>query len=198
LTSSSPTLLRPDRPASPPLYASVLRDAGGECLGLLYRSPAGELLRFAGAGDFHIGLDGIRFVSSGESDLAELRLLGPVLSYWFERRGFLTLHASAVSVNGRALAFLSRHGGGKSGLAAALVQAGCPLLTDDLAVLEESVGGWEVRPAYPEMRMWPDEASHFVGPPEGLPRVQTDSEKRRVAVGDGRFGTFLDATTPLA
>lgn len=131
-------------------------------------------------------------------DLAELRFLGPVLSYWFERRGAPTLHAAAVAVNGRAVAFLSRHGGGKSGLAAAMVQAGFPLLTDDLLVLEETAERWEVRPAYPEMRMWPDEAAHFVGPPEGLPLVQADSEKRRVAVGDGGFGSFLDASTPLA
>jgi hypothetical protein len=194
----SPTPPAPDPPASPPLYASDLRDASGECLGLLYRSPVDELLRFAGAGDFHLGPDGIRFVLDGESDLAELRLLGPVLSYWFERRGLPTLHASAVAADGRALAFLSRHGGGKSGLAAALVQAGCSLLTDDLAVLEEREARWEVRPAYPEMRMWPDEAAHFVGPPESLPRVQAGSEKRRVGVGGGGFGTFLAASTPLA
>ncbi len=120
------------------------------------------------------------------------------MSYWFERRGLPTLHASAVAVNGRAVAFLSRHGGGKTGLAAALVQAGCPLLTDDLLVLEEREERWEARPAYPEMRMWPDEAAHFAGPPESLPLVQADSEKRRVAIGDGAFGSFLDASTPLA
>ncbi len=55
-----------------------------------------------------------------------------------------------------------------------------------------------MRPAYPEMRMWPDEAAYFIGPPEDLPLVQKDSEKRRVAVGGGGFGSFLDASTPLA
>jgi hypothetical protein len=93
---------------------------------------------------------------------------------------------------------MSRHGGGKSGLAAAMVQAGFPLLTDDLLVLDEREERWEVRPAYPEMRMWPDEAAHFAGPPEALPLVQSDSEKRRVAIGDGGFGSFLDASTPLS
>jgi hypothetical protein len=103
-----------------------------------------------------------------------------------------------VAVNGRAVAFMSRHGGGKSGLAAAMVRAGFPLLTDDLLVLEEKEDHWEARPAYPEMRMWPDEAAHFVGPPEDVPLVQADSEKRRVAIGGGGFGSFLDASTPLA
>jgi hypothetical protein len=197
LTVSPPSSTRP-RPVSPPTYASALRDASGESLGSLYRSPLGEdLLRFSGAGDFHLEPDGIRFVPGEESDLAEIRLLGPVLSYWLELRGHPTLHASAVSANGRAIAFLSRHGGGKTGLAAASLRAGASLLTDDLVVLEEAGEGWQVRPAYPEMRMWPDEAAHFVGPPAELPRVQAGAEKRRVAVGGG-FGTFVDASAPLA
>ncbi len=168
-------------------------------LGSLYREPAGEILRFAGAGDFLLGSDYIVGYSPDWSNgLAELRFLGPVLSYWFERRGLPTFHASAVSADGRALAFVSRHGGGKSGLAGAMIEAGAALLTDDLVVLEESEDCWEVRPSYPLMRMWPDEAGHFLGNYAGLPRVQKDSEKRSVAIGEGGFGTFLDASSPLA
>jgi len=168
-------------------------------LGSFYREPQGEILRFSRAGDFRIDSDHIDgYLLDGERDLAELRFLGPVLSYWFERRGFPTLHASAVSVNGRTVAFASHHGGGKSGLAAAMLQVGASLLTDDLLVLEEREDRWEARPAYPEMRMWPDEAAHFVGPPEGLPLVQADSAKRRVAIGNGGFGSFHDASAPLS
>jgi hypothetical protein len=192
--SEQPVL--PSGPASP-VYAGPLRN--GTPQASLFRSCSREVLRWQEAGDFLIGTERIEVSLEGARlDLAELRFLGPVLSYWFERRGLPTLHASAVAVNGRAVAFLSRHGGGKSGLAAALVQAGFPLLTDDLLVLEEKEDRWEARPSYPEMRMWPDEAAHFVGPPESLPLVQADSEKRRVAVGDGGFGSFLDASTPLA
>src|SRR5436309_10193752 len=46
--------------------------------------------------------------------------------------------------------------------------------------------------------MWPDEAEHFLGSYAGLPRVQRESEKRSVAVGEGGFGTFHDASSPLA
>lgn len=183
-------------PASP-VYASPTWNGAPQAS--LFRSSALEVLRCREAGDFLIGTERIEVSLEGARlDLAELRFLGPVLSYWFERGGLPTLHASAVAVNGRAVAFLSRHGGGKSGLASALVQAGFPLLTDDLLVLEEREERWEVRPAYPEIRMWPDEAAHFVGAPENLPLVQADSEKRRVAIGDGAFGSFLDASTPLA
>ena len=181
------------------IYSSPFRNPTGESTAHLFRSDFQEALRFTGAGDFLIGTERIEaYLEGARLDLAELRFLGPVMSYWFERQGLPTLHASAVALNGRAVAFLSRHGGGKSGLAAAMIQAGFPLLTDDLLVLEERETGWEARPAYPEMRMWPDEAAHFVGPPEALPLVQADSEKRRVAIGEGGFGSFLDASAPLA
>lgn len=199
LTVSLSPLPTRERLTSPPIYASALRDKSGESLALLYRDASGEeVLRFADAGDFHLRPDGIDYVQTGENGLAELRFLGPVLSYWFELRGLPTLHASAVSVNGQAAAFATHHGGGKSGLAAAMIQAGGSLLTDDLLVLAEREDRWEALPAYPEMRMWPDEAAHFAAPPEGLPLVQTDSEKRRVAIGDGGFGSFQDVSAPLS
>lgn len=179
------------------IYASPSRN--GPPQASLFRSGAREILHCREAGDFLLGTERIDvFLEGARLDLAELRFLGPVMSYWLERRGLPTLHASAVAVNGSAVAFLSRHYGGKSGLAAAMVQAGFPLLTDDLLALEEREEGWEARPAYPEMRMWPDEAAHFAGPPEDLPLVQADSEKRRVPIGNGGFGSFLDASIPLS
>ncbi len=179
------------------VYASPSRNGAPQAS--LFRSGAREILHCREAGDFLIETERIDvFLEGARLDLAELRFLGPVMSYWLERQGLPTLHASAVAVNGSTIAFLSRHYGGKSGLAAALVQAGFPLLTDDLLALEETEDRWMARPSYPEMRMWPDEAAHFVGPPESLPLVQADSEKRRVAVGSGGFGSFLDASTPLA
>jgi hypothetical protein len=184
-------------PAASPAYASPLQNGAHQAC--LFRSGADDILRCLDAGDFLIQPERIEVDLAGARlDLAELRFLGPVLSYWFELRSLPTFHASAVAVNGRAVAFVSRHGGGKSGLAGAMVQAGFPLLTDDLLVLDEREDRWEVRPAYPEMRMWPDEAAHFVGPPASLPLVQSDSEKRRVAIGDGGFGSFLDTLVPLS
>jgi hypothetical protein len=180
-----------------PIYATPLRN--GTPRACLFREGNDDVLRFLDAGDFRLQTTRIEsWLEEARLDLAELRFLGPVLSYWFERQGLPTLHASAAAVDGRAIAFASRHGGGKSGLAAAMAQAGASLLTDDLLVLEEREDRWEARPSYPEMRMWPDEAAHFVGPPEDLPLVQADSEKRRVAVGNGGFGSFHDASTPLS
>jgi hypothetical protein len=190
------------RPSAPPLYASPLLDRDGTRLGSLYQEPDGEVLRFSGGLEFRLLPERIdRYLPGSGSDLAELRFLGPVLSYWFERRGETALHASAVALGGGAVGFLSHHGGGKSGLAAALVQAGASLLTDDLLVLGERDGRWQARPSYPCMRMWPDEAEHFRGASAHLPLVQEDSAKRSVAVGfdgAGGFGAFHGEPAPLA
>lgn len=199
LRLSPQPLLSPERSSLKWLYSSPFRDKDGESLGYLYRAPEGEILRFTGVGDFLVLSDRIEgFSPDWSNGLAELRFLGPVLSYWFESRGLSTFHASAVVVEGRAIAFMSRHGGGKSGLAAGMIAAGASLLTDDLLVLEERGGLWEARPSYPQMRMWPDEAEHFLGNYTNLPRVQRDSEKRNVVVGEGGLGSFCDASTPLA
>jgi len=193
--------LRPLLTATPPraalLYESLAKAVDGTSLTFLFRLDGQEILRFHEAGDFLVETDRIAVdLSAARLDLAELRFLGPVLSYWFERRGLPTLHASAVALDGGGIAFVSRHGGGKSGLAAAMVRAGCALVTDDLLVLENREDRWRALPSYPEMRMWPDEATHFVGSAEALPLVQSDSEKRRV--GAGGFGSFHDTSVPLA
>ncbi len=196
---SSRPLLSPERQAEPPIYMSILHGKDGKSLAYLYKEPEGEVFRFPGAGDFLVRSDIIEGYSPDwSSGLAELRLLGPVLSYWFECRGLPTFHASAVAVGGRAIAFVSRHCGGKSGLAAGMIAAGASLLTDDVLALEEGDGRWEARSSYPLIRMWPDEAEHFLGSYADLPRVQGDSEKRSVAVGEGGFGSFCDASMPLA
>jgi hypothetical protein len=182
-----------------PIYVSPLRGIGGESLTCLYHQGGTEILRFSRVGDFLLQGDRIDcYLPDSQLCQAELRFLGPVMSYWLERLGLPTLHASAVAVDGQAVAFVSRQGGGKSGLAAAMIAAGASLLADDLVVVEEFEDCWQLRPAYPLMRMWPDEAAHFLGSYGDLPRVQKDSEKRSVAVGEGGFGTFHDASSPLA
>jgi hypothetical protein len=195
---SEQPLLSSEDLESPPVYASALRDKDGESVGRLYEMPEGAVFRFR-EGDFRVGEDFIEaYLPELENGLATLRLLGPVFSYWLELRGLPTLHASAVSVDSRAIVFASRHGGGKSGLAAGLLEAGASLLADDMVVLEERELGWEVRPSYPLMRMWPDAAKHFLGHYIDLPLVQRELEKRCVTVGEGGYGKFQEIASPLA
>lgn len=182
---------------STPIYRSPSRTPDGESLAHLYRIGSREVLRFHGIADFSLQDDRIA-CHVEDPELVELRLLGPVLSYWLERRGVPTLHASAVAVDSRAVAFLSRQGGGKTGLAAALMRAGYPLLTDDVLPVEDREGTFFARSGYPQMRMWPDEAAWFVEGWEALPLVHPEVAKRRVPVGEDGFGAFLDASLPLA
>ena len=199
LTVSDQPLLSPEELAFPPIYVSPLHDSQGRSLGCLYRGAEDEIFRFPEAGDFRIGPNRIEiYVPAQATDLAELRFLGPVLSYWLERRGIPTLHASAVATDQGAIAFLSHKEGGKTGLAAAFLQAGLPLLTDDVLPVEEAGGTFLARPGYPQMRMWPDEAAFFVPGWEDLPTVHSAISKRRVPVGDGGFGAFHGESLPLA
>jgi hypothetical protein len=128
----------------------------------------------------------------------DLYFLGPVCSFWLERQGIPTLHASAIVVRGQGVAFLSNSQGGKSSLAAAFVHAGYPLLTDDILPIERRGGTFVGRPGYPQMRLWRDEAEHFLGHSTDLGRVNPAYPKYRVPVGPGGFGAFCAKPTPLA
>jgi hypothetical protein len=63
-------------------------------------------------------------------------LLGQVLSFSLLSFGYEPLHATAVVVDGSAVAFLGDCGDGKSTLGAAFVARGFPLLTDDVLALK--------------------------------------------------------------
>lgn len=193
-------LLRNAPPPQALRYQSRSRTADGESRLLLYRLEAGELLRFPGFADFLLTGDRIQchLPDPDRASWAEIQLLGTVLSYWLERQGILAFHASAVVIRERAVGFLASNGGGKTSLAAGLLQAGHRLLTDDVLAVETAGPTVIARPGYPSMRMWPAAAEHFIGEWEALPRVHSELTKRRVRVGPGGFGRFCDRSVPLA
>ena len=151
-------------------------------------------------GDHHITA---RLHDPDRVSWVETYLLSSGLGLWQELRGVPVLHGSVVQVNGGAVAFLAHSGQGKSGLAAALVHAGYPLLADDNLHISSADdtsadGRFLAHPGYPQMRMWPDEADHFLGGHTGLAPVIPGYDKRRVPVGAGGFGTFCKTAQPLA
>ena len=129
--------------------------------------------------------------------MVEIRLLGPVLAYWLERSSIPALHASAVVVDGRVVAFMATNRGGKSGLAAAMMRGGAPLLTDDLLPLEYRREGFVARPGYPQMRMLPDGLAHFVSDSRTRAAARLHLGKHWLPVGPGGFGEFHSAAAPL-
>ena len=129
--------------------------------------------------------------------LVEIQCLGHIFSIWLESRGVPALHASAVVVGERAMAFVAGNEAGKSSLAASLTQAGYPLLTDDILPLDCTGEGVRGCPGYPQMRLWPNQAEHFLGHYRELEIVHPAYSKRRVAIGADGLGTFWDRPAPL-
>src|SRR5262249_49072495 len=98
-------------------------------------------------------------------------LLGPVMAFVLLLRGTMGLHASAIVVCGRAVAVAGQPEAGKSTAAAALARLGYAVLSDDVVTLVEDHGTFLVRPAHPQIRLWPKSAEALFGFADALPRL---------------------------
>lgn len=118
------------------------------------------LVRFCDGPDFAFGVHGHRIdcFCTNDRQRAELRdyLTGPVAGIALRLSGRLTLHGSAVRLDGRGIAFAGSSGIGKSTLAAHLIAAGAEGLTDDILAIERRRGRWMVNPGPGRLRLWPD------------------------------------------
>jgi hypothetical protein len=98
-------------------------------------------------------------------------LLGPILGFVLRLRGTVCLHASAIAVNGQAIAFMGAAGAGKSTTAAALAQRDYPVLAEDVVALVDQGDTFLVQPAYPRIRLWDTSVSALYGAADALPRI---------------------------
>lgn len=85
----------------------------------------------------------------------ELFLWGTVFGAIAWLNGLIPLHASAVQIDGRVVAFTADSGGGKSTLAAGLAQLGLPHVCDDTLVLSLA-GGVLAMPDAKPLKLWDD------------------------------------------
>jgi hypothetical protein len=164
----------------------------------LHCCQAYHVFHFVDLADFYIFPDKIicHLLDRDYDYQVEVILLGLVFSYWLERRGIRALHAAAVNLDGEGVAFLSTNAGGKSSLAMTLTAMGHPLLTDDILPIEQIGNRFIGYPSFPQMRMWPEVALHFVGSYEELELAHPAYDKRRVPVG--RLGDFSTEAVPLS
>jgi len=151
------------RPLEPWLLKSTCRTPEGLFTELRLQSPTPEIsIRFI------IGPDG-RHVwcgwppSARWSDVAGV-IVKSVMGRVLRLQGRLALHASAVSVGGKALLLLGRQGAGKSTTAAGFHQLGYKVLADDVAAVSETADGHLVHPACPELRLRADAAAVYGEP----------------------------------
>ena len=125
--------------------------------------------------------------------------LGAALAAALSLQGVPVLHGSVVMVGERALMLAGPSGAGKSSVAAALVDLGCPLLADDLAVLETNGRTVNVLPYLPRLKLY-REAGSFLGKSGSeWPRIftpATEDDKRWVQAEE-LSGGFHSRAAPL-
>jgi hypothetical protein len=181
-------------------YTSAYSDESGNPALKIWKTADGRFLRLA-------YYDGIQFwlerngkslwaVWPADSTLEDAAsyLLGPAFGLLLRLRGVTCLHASAVSMDNRCIAFVGAEGKGKSTTAAAFARQGFGVVSDDVAALVESPEGFRVVPAYPYLCLWQDSVERLFGSAEALPRFSTGWEKHRLALGEQ--GTHFE-TRPL-
>jgi hypothetical protein len=163
-------------PASLTMLSQTVGLVGGGMRSVeTWSAPPGLIVKTAGGSDFYIAPDGSSIQRIGTDDrwprLDRDILVGPVLVLALALRGVWSLHASAVTCNGRALLFLGESGQGKSTLAGFLASGGDPesrLVSDDIlpVTLDEiSMNAW---PHFPQLKL-PLDSQPGVRLPERLP-----------------------------
>ena len=85
-----------------------------------------------------------------------LYLLGSAMGMLLHQRGLLPLHANAVEIDGKAVAFMGPSGAGKSTLAAWFHDRGYRVIADDVCVVSLESGRVLVLAGLPRLRLWQD------------------------------------------
>jgi len=127
-------------------------------------------------------------------------LFGPVLGFVLRLRRRVCLHASAVAVAGRGVAFLAGAGFGKSTLAALFATRGHPVVTDDILVVRDEDAPLRFEPARARICLWPAAVEMLFGSPEALPRITPEHptwDKRFLSL-DGSQAGFQHQPLPAA
>jgi hypothetical protein len=118
-----------------------------------------------------------------------------VLGFVMRLRGTIPVHASAVMIGGKAVAFADDAWSGKSTTAAAFASLGHPVLSDDLLPIVDVNGAILPYPSHPRITMWPDSARGLFGGGEELPQLTPTYDKRYVDLQHG--DRFQPAPVPL-
>jgi hypothetical protein len=119
--------------------------------------PGGSLLVVEDAAHYFVQ-GGSRIVVQRSEGAAErnvrLFLLGSAFGLLIHQRRLLPLHANAVEIEGRIVAFMGESGVGKSTLAAWFADRGFALIADDVAVVDFGSGQPMILPGLPRLRLW--------------------------------------------
>lgn len=109
-------------------------------------------------------------------------LVGSAFALLLRLRGAACVHASAVSIGGRAIAIAGPSGSGKSTIAAALVRRGAMLIAEDVLPLTIGDGRILAIPAYAGIRLWPEAVALLMQSRDALPGISPTWNKRILEV----------------
>ena len=160
-------------------------------------TPGGTYLFFSQIGGFLVRGGNeiiVEPLPNIEDRVLRLPLLGAVLAVLLHQRGKLVLHASAVALDGKVVAFIGGKGSGKSTMAAALYGRGHELLADDVVAIETGCPPMVVS-GFPQLKLSPDAVTVALREnPDALPEVATHVPKRSRRVSE----YFAAGSMPLA
>lgn len=185
-----------------PFYISPDLDDVGRPSISIWKAHGGELFRilYDDGTEFFVDRAGTQVWATWPAPLTledtGVFLRGPILGFVLRLRGVTPLHASAIEIDGRAVAFLGPAGSGKSTTAAAFAQAGFPVLSDDIVPLEERADSFWARPGYPCVCLWPRSAEALYGSAEALPLLTPNWTKRYLPVEKHGY-RFREEPLPL-
>jgi hypothetical protein len=192
-----------DTSSSAQHYVSTRRDPAGLPTLHVTRTPDDRYFVFAYR-------DGTRIVVAADGDAVwatwppaatvedtATYLLGPTLGFVLRVRGVTCLHASAVVIDGKAVALVGEASAGKSSTAAAFARAGHAVLSDDVVALDDRGDSFLVQPAYPRVRLWDDAVRPLFGSADALPRITPTWEKRYLDLNAPGYH-FQHEALPLA
>ena len=152
--------LRPVDSGNPDIEISYRDIAVPEQPAELVVTAEGAVLAVPQAGRYLIQ-EGRRIFVDPAGDAAprtvRLFLLGSAFGALLHQRGLLPLHANAIAIDDRAIAFTGASGAGKSTLASLFHDRGHRLLSDDVCVISADAAGRPIAHAgIPHMRLWRD------------------------------------------
>ena len=194
------TLVKKTRDLDPAtqVYACEELNELGESTVSLFRMDDGtDVMRFPRVADFIIRADAIEceLLNPEYEFMVEICLLGHVFGYFLERSNITAVHAASIAVNEQAALFIADRGGGKSTLAASFLQAGFPLISDDISPIENRDGALICRRAYPQIKLTPEQAAEFMSDTREYPLVHPAFRKKSVPVS--AIGTFAPHPLPV-
>lgn len=109
-------------------------------------------------------------------------LLGSALGALLQQRGILPLHASAVEIDGRAVAFIAPSGGGKSTMAMHLQHRGHRVICDDICAVDIHDGVPRLWPGLRNLKLWRASLAAIDRTPDQLEPVLATLDKYRLPI----------------